>query len=712
MATQTFNASWTDVYNATGGWSKIRGGSPFTLGGSANWHVLARIPDSVKTAINTSSTPARLDMIINMTTGATDIDIGYHRERNARSVGARGLPWYAYLETWRNGGGTGTQVYNMTSWFMPNFLSGNTQGIVLYATGASQASASSIQFRVTGTWNTAPTPPSYVRVDKTQVDVNQTLRWNASTDVEGDSLVYQIDYYNGLTWARKSSAHTGLLYNFDLSNERYSNRAKFRVRAYDGELYSAWQESPEFGVEHLPPEITYGLIEFEDINSTTLNITNDYGLMVQNASIPQVTLLDAFANDGKTIVRYILSLDGQEKTSTTGGMFTFDPIKASSDQTLRVTAEDSKGLTTTVSRTIPVIPYEPPSIQYEANRAGSIDDLTVLDVSGSFSSLGGNNNLISLRHRRRVGTGVSWSGWSNFNYSRSGTQFSANPVNLYLDNRKEWDIQIEARDLVSTRTVTLKVGRGSPIMFIDEMNDRLGVGKYPTRGSLDVDGSAYFVGDLYVNEVNISGAQRLRDYLLNTGKTATDTTSFWQNLPQGTYFITPNNIPGQPSNYGVINHTTQGEGSVSDYNTIWYTQNEGTIYRKSGNGNTNHPWRPVDEGVRGNNKNGQWIRFNDGTQICWGFYTESIPIDFPGENRGVHGTNWRRSGSRRQTFPMDFIDDYPITIGNRNSPDAKSINVIVTMFTRSASSFTFFLSTEANVTVSDGITWMAIGRWK
>ena len=61
---------------------------------------------------------------------------------------------------------------------------------------------------------------------------------------------------------------------------------------------------------------------------------------------------------------------------------------------------------------------------------------------------------------------------------------------------------------------------------------------------------------------------------------------------------------------------------------------------------------------------------------------------------------------------MDFIDDYPITIGNRNSPDAKDINVIVTMFTRSSASFTFFLSTEAKVTVSDGITWMAIGRWK
>ena len=712
MATQTFNAGWTDVYNATGGWSKIRSGSPFTIGSSANWHVLARIPDTVKTAIRTSSTPARLDMIINMTTGATDIDIGYHRENNARSVGAKGLPWYAYRETWRNGGGTGTKVYNMTPWFMPNFLSGNTQGIVLYATGAPQASASSIQFRVTGTWNTAPTPPTNVRVDKTQVDVNQTLRWNASTDAEGDSLVYQIDYYNGLKWDRKSSAHTGLLYNFDLSNERYSNRAKFRVRAYDGELYSAWRESPIFGVEHLPPELTYGMVEYDDRNSTTVAITGNDMLMIQNASLPRIYVMEAWANDGKTIRRYTLSLDGQERTSTSSGIFNFDPIKASSNQTLRITVEDSKGLRSTTSRTINVIQYEEPSIQYEALRVGSISDQTTLKVNGSISSVDGKNSLQTLRFRYRMTSGDSWTGWQTLSFSRSGNNFTASDRTLFLDSNQEWEIEIEARDRISPRSVKVQVNRGRPIMFIDEQYDRLGVGKYPTRGSLDVDGSAYFVGDLFVNEVNISGAQRLSEYLLNTGKTARDTMSFWQNLPQGTYFIRPNDIPNQPSNYGVINHTTQGEGSFSDYNTIWYTQNEGTIYRKSGNGNTNHPWRPVDEGVRGNNENGQWIRFNDGTQICWGFYNESIPIDFSGADRGVHGTNWRRSGSRRQTFPMEFIDDYPITIGNRNSPDAKSINIIVTMFTRSSSSFTFFLSTEAKVTVSDGITWMAIGRWK
>lgn len=718
MATKDFNASWADIYNASGGWSVAHHNHPIRTGGGSgtNWQTLIRIPDAVKTAIRESSTPAQLHMRIYFTSSANEIDIGHHRERNRRSVGSRGIPWYAYNETWR-GLTNGWNSYQMSNWFMPQFLNGNVQGIVLYsangrfnntATGVGQTN--SVRFRVTGTWNTAPSAPGNVRVDKSQVDISQTVRWNASTDAEGDSLVYQLEYYNGISWRRVSNAHGGTYYNFNTTNERYSNQAKFRVRAYDGELYSAWRESPEFGVEHVPPQITYGLIEYEDSNSATVAITGNNSQMIQNASIPKISVLDAFANDGKTIKRYIVSLDGQERASSTSGVFTFDPIKASSDQTLRVTVEDSAGLRSSTTRTIQVLPYELPKVQYSAQRVGSIDDMTTLSVSGSISSLNGRNSLQTTRYRYRQ-AGGSWTTWRTLNRSVSGNNFTASDVNLNLSNNLEWEIHIQVTDRVSTRDIYEDVGRGSPIMFIDENNDRLGVGKYPTRGSLDVDGEAYFIGDLFVNEVNISSAQRLSTYLSLSGTTASDTSTFWQNLPQGTYFTTPNNVPNQPSSYGVINHTTQAEGANSDFNTIWYTQPSGTIYRKSGNRNSNNDWTPIDLGTSGSNSQGHWIRFSDGTQICWGYYTGSATLTFTGSSRGVYGAEWGRSGSVNIDFPVSFTGYTPTVTTSRNASGASGINIFITLYEKGNDFFSVFYTGPTTATIHSGFAWMAMGRW-
>src|SRR5699024_4246702 len=69
----------------------------------------------------------------------------------------RGIPYYSYNETWRDGG-TGWKSYQMTNWFMPNFVNGNTKGLVLYNTGGEYGKANGIgvsnyvRFRVTGEW--------------------------------------------------------------------------------------------------------------------------------------------------------------------------------------------------------------------------------------------------------------------------------------------------------------------------------------------------------------------------------------------------------------------------------------------------------------------------------------------------------------------------------------------------------------------------------
>ena len=598
MATRDFNASWADIYNASGGWSLAHHNHPIRTGGGSgtNWQTLIRIPDAVKTAIRESSTPAQLHMRIYFTSSANEIDIGHHRERNRRSVGARGIPWYAYNETWRSIS-NGWNSYQMSNWFMPQFLSGNVQGIVLYsangrfnntATGVGQTN--SVRFRVTGTWNTAPSTPSNVRIDKNQADVSQTVRWNASTDAEGDSLRYDVQYHNGLSWRTVSSKQTGTTYTMNLANERYSNIARFRVRAYDGELYSGWASTSQFGVEHVPPSFSASQISYQDINTTTVGISGNNQNIIQNASIVRASVdSNASANDGKTIRRYIYSLGGQERTRSTRGTVDFNPLDAENNLILRITAEDNYGLRTTVSKTVNMIPYQLPEVQYQAQRVGSIADETVLEVSGSISSLDGKNSLQTTRYRYRQ-TGGNYTTWRTLNRSVSGNNFTASNVTLNLSNDSEWEIQIQITDRISTRNIYADVGRGSPIMFIDEENDRLGIGKYPERGTLDVDGDAYFEGS--VDMVGRMRADRIElDSNVNAG-----TPAIW--------------VKGRAQDHAIRTRGIDGasaDGSLGDLHLNF--NSDGAV--KIGSDET----EIVESG---SNSEGDWIKFYDGTQICYG----------------------------------------------------------------------------------------------
>lgn len=700
MATETFNAQWVDVY---GNARKLGSSPPFRIGSSAQHHTLVKIPDAVKTAINTSSTTPSLDMIVNFTSGSNDIDIGYHRERNSRTNGSTGIPWYAYLETWRNGGGTGSKTYPMTSWFMPNFLNGNTQGVVMYSyNGVHTASADKIQFRVTGTWNRPPTNPSSVRVDKTTPDIAQVIRWNASSDPDGDTVRYDVDFYNGSSWSRKISNTTSLSWSHNTTNERAVTNARYRVRATDGKEYSSWVNSPVFEIRHVPPSIAGSQLTYLDSNVTTRTITGNNQHIIQNASTVQASVASgATANDGKTIRRYIFTLSGQERIRTSVGAVTFDPINAGTNQTLRVTVEDSAGLRSSVTKTVTVIPYSPPEIQYEANRVGSIENNTILQVSGSISSLDGKNSLQLTQYRYRQTGTTNWSSAFTINRTVSGTNFTGSNVTINLDSSQEWEIEVIVSDKVLTRRVYLTVSRGKPVMFLDEEYDRLGIGKYPEFGALDVEGGAYFTGGLHVDGISVDKSQSFRAIRPTT---MSDTIRNWQLLPHGYYFVRPNDIQGQPDSYGVIEVMKQGTGTSDDYNIIWYTQANGPIYRKSGNGNSMTGWIQIAPEVeQGGNSNGKWVRFSDGTQICW-LTSFTVPYDI----------NTRLSGT--WNFPNNFSDS-PAVLVTRDKYHGSGTLVGSSAGTGSGSSsaqIRLFAVNDTYFSSSDSaqVRLIAIGRWK
>lgn len=684
MAIETVNAQWIDVY-ANG--RKSHSGTPMGIGGSAKYHVFIRIPDSVKTLIRSSSTTASLDMQVNVVNANSEIDIGHHRESNSRPNGSNGIPWYAYRETWRYGGTTGTKTYQMSNWFMPNFLNGNTQGIVLYSyQGKFYNEINSVTFRVHGTWNRPPTTPSNVRVDKTRPDISQVVRWNASSDPDGDTVRYDVEFYNGSSWTRMVNSTTSLSWTHNTTNARAVTNARYRVRAVDGKEASAWVNSPTFEIRHVPPTIAESRLTYLDSNTTTRTITGNNQHIIQNASTVQASVASgATANDGKTIKRYIFTLSGQERIRTSVGSVTFDPINAGTNQTLRVTVEDSAGLRSSVTKTVTVIPYSPPEIQYEANRVGSIENNTILKVSGSISSLGGKNSLQLTQYRyRRTGT-TNWSSAFTINRSVSGTNFTGSNVTINLDSSHEWEIEVIVSDRVLTRRVYLTVSRGKPVMFLDEEYDRLGVGKYPERGNLDVEGQAYFLGRAIAEVVENDG----------------DAFRIESDLPNGHGYMSIFGSDGNRKAY-------MGIGGTSNNDLVIANENNASV-------------RILAEGLRvewdhvvssGVNQNGRWIRFYDGTQICW---KEGFQVSGQTTDVNVLTGRW--------TFPIEFLADSGQTEGRpagfvtkneysssgvlRGSSSASRVN-------RDGKTMDAYLQVESNGSSSwsHGVRVMAIGRWK
>lgn len=82
---------------------------------------------------------------------------------------------------------------------------------------------------------------------------NFTITWLASNNPDGRSVTYDVDLTTdgGSTWSRIGFGIGGTSYIYDFTNEPATSAARVRVRAWDGALVSAWDESDaNFTIQH------------------------------------------------------------------------------------------------------------------------------------------------------------------------------------------------------------------------------------------------------------------------------------------------------------------------------------------------------------------------------------------------------------------------------------------------------------------------------
>ena len=175
--------------------------------------------------------------------------------------------------------------------------------------------------------------------------------------------------------------------------------------------------------------------------------------------------------------------------------------------TFNVTAVDSRGFTTTRSKTIDLVDYNNPGVTTsKITRQNGIGTKAVLAFTGVYTNWSGllKTNLIqSIRYK--IGASGTWKSLPSH-----ATLTSSNGVwtlNAVLDDTfattSQYDLYLEIKDLLETVVVgAYTISTADAFVWKDLANKRVGINKKPTE-ALDVHGN--IKGDGNIEGINIKG---------------------------------------------------------------------------------------------------------------------------------------------------------------------------------------------------------------
>lgn len=279
---------------------------------------------------------------------------------------------------------------------------------------------------------------------------------------------------------------------------------------------------------------TFTTIDYHDSKSSTVAITGNDKYIVQGQSTINVDIASgnrALPKKGASIVRYTATINATStnfnySTGTINQALGGNSNRASSNQTLTVTATDSRGNTTAVQKTVLMVPYAAPVINAKADREDGFGEDTVIDVSGTFSTLtvaGNNKNSIN------ASTGVGYKVWevggtepgsyTSITSTTSGQNITTptDPIET-LDRDKAYNVKVKITDIVQTVTHIYVVPIGTAALRLGTDGNLYNNGKR-VFAALDM----YPVGTVLITSVNTNPQ-------FNLGGTWVSTTTASQSL--------------------------------------------------------------------------------------------------------------------------------------------------------------------------------------
>lgn len=333
-----------------------------------------------------------------------------------------------------------------------------------------------------------------------------------------------------------------------------------------------------------------------------------------------------------TIVVKRQSDNGNSQTITSSNGTIANAVSLSGVYVITATITDSRGRSASVSTTITVDAYSAPTITTFATVRDAATTTNVkATVNVAWSGLGTLNPTdITIVGVNNVGTSVNL---YTLNDSTAGA----------LNTTQTYASQSDASSYAYTITVTDSFGKEAKavstlgtsfVEFTIAKGKGIGVGKVWEKGALDVNGDVYVSGK--IDNINVLAETGGGGDLNNLGG-------------QFRAMRTGNVTTNRPRDYmSVLNIPIS---VTSDFQIASYYGGQNLFYMRGRKdiGGIWQPWEQLTTHSAGGNGNGDYIRFTDGTQIC---YVRLEVLD-----QGIssaYGSLFQ--GTRVWTYPAAFIE--------------------------------------------------------
>lgn len=342
---------------------------------------------------------------------------------------------------------------------------------------------------------TAPSASSFTSGFNSSVYVDQSMSGSISRANSGftHTVVLRLGNFSkswtGLTtsWSWSPSAAESL----QLA-QRFPTKVKETgsieiTTYYNGiRVRSSVTRTMSFSVRNANPSFSASSVSYRDTNSTTIAITGNDQSIIQNKSKLRVTIGSGVAAKmGATFSKFIVRVGGKDgKLTSTTGNVDIGEVDSASNTAIFIDAIDSRGLKTTVSVNMNLIPYQAPVVSGKAIRQNGFEADTSIQVSATFDILKVGNvtkNIVqSVRYRYKERKGnTSWSSWVSLSFSTTGGKIVVTPKIQSLNNVKAWDVEFQVVDKLSTTTAATIVEEGQPIFFVHPDLRSLGFNDFP-----------------------------------------------------------------------------------------------------------------------------------------------------------------------------------------------------------------------------------------
>lgn len=236
---------------------------------------------------------------------------------------------------------------------------------------------------------------------------------------------------------------------------------------------------------------TFTNFTYSDTNSTITAVTGNNQYLVQGKSTLSVSASATTAKNGASITGYSAVI-GSVSASSSTTTIAVGTVYSSGTVQLAVSAIDSRGYTTTVSKNVTVLEYNDIRITLlSVLRVNGVDAETNLSVNGVIYPLivgSTNKNSVSyLRYRTKSTNASSYGSWTTVTPTQTDTAFSyySNPW-LSFDINYSYNVEFEVSDALSTYSEVFTVPQAIPLMSFRP--NKVGIKNKDPQDSLDVNG--------------------------------------------------------------------------------------------------------------------------------------------------------------------------------------------------------------------------------